>query len=43
MQACGALFIGTKRATIFIYKTLAYARETLVHDFVSPSQHPLSS
>jgi hypothetical protein len=38
MQACGALFVGTRRATNFISKTLAYARETLVHDFVSSSK-----
>lgn len=37
MQACGALFVGNRRANDFISKTLAYARETLVHDFVSPS------
>ncbi|KAF5351903.1 hypothetical protein D9756_007476 [Leucocoprinus leucothites] len=37
MQACGALFVGTRRATDFISKTLAYARETLVHDFARKS------
>ncbi|KXN90128.1 Zinc finger protein klf1 [Leucoagaricus sp. SymC.cos] len=37
MQACGALFVGTRRATDFISKTLAYARETLVHDFAKKS------
>lgn len=35
MQACGALFVGNERASNFISTTLAYARETLVHDFVS--------
>lgn len=35
MQACGALFVKTRRAASFITKTLDTARETLVHEFVS--------
>ncbi|KAF9453936.1 hypothetical protein P691DRAFT_811707 [Macrolepiota fuliginosa MF-IS2] len=37
MQACGALFVGTKRATDFISRTLSCARETLVQDFAKKS------
>jgi hypothetical protein len=35
MQACGALFVKTRKATLFITQTLASARDTLVHEFVS--------
>jgi hypothetical protein len=35
MQACGALFVKTRKAALFITKTLASARDTLVHEFVS--------
>ncbi|XP_006460902.1 hypothetical protein AGABI2DRAFT_204206 [Agaricus bisporus var. bisporus H97] len=41
MQACGALFVGNERASNFISTTLAYARETLVHDFARKSSDPL--
>jgi len=34
MQACGALFVKTRKAAMFITKTLAYAREVLVQEFV---------
>lgn len=40
MQACGALFVKTRKATIFITKTLASARETLVQEFAT---HPTDS
>ncbi|KAG6821024.1 hypothetical protein H0H93_007914 [Arthromyces matolae] len=33
MQACGALFVKTRKASIFINKTLASAREALVSEF----------
>ncbi|KAG6866664.1 hypothetical protein C0991_000774 [Blastosporella zonata] len=35
MQACGALFVKTRKASLFINKTLAFAREALVQEFVS--------
>ncbi|GLB37314.1 putative GAL4-like Zn(II)2Cys6 (or C6 zinc) binuclear cluster DNA-binding domain [Lyophyllum shimeji] len=33
MQACGALFVKTRKASMFITKTLASAREALVQEF----------
>ncbi|KAG6920065.1 hypothetical protein DXG01_010133 [Tephrocybe rancida] len=33
MQACGALFVKTRKASLFITKTLASAREALVQEF----------
>ncbi len=35
MQACGALYVKTKKAGAFIEQTLATARDSLVQAFVS--------
>jgi hypothetical protein len=40
MQACGALFVKTRKAAIFITKTMVSARETLVQEFVSLARTP---
>lgn len=35
MQACGALFVKTRKAASFIMTTLSTAREAVVQEFVS--------
>ncbi len=41
MQACGALFVKTRRATNFISETLSSTRDVLIQEFVRPSSSTL--
>ncbi|KAG6886304.1 hypothetical protein C0993_006714 [Termitomyces sp. T159_Od127] len=44
MQACGALFVKTRKASMFITKTLASAREALVQEpFIGQAKNPTDS
>ena len=43
MQACGALYVKTRRAANFITNTLISAREILIREFVSLRHHSSSS